>query len=375
MTNHTLIRAGFDTVEYSVQGAIPEAFLEQVEAAKVKAVATRKPTPFSYGDCSFLVYPNGGQGGFTYMISTGPYGAIIKMRGIGSKDDYCAHVKLSSIGLATKGLSKLKLECDVFFKEIKSVINKENTRVSRLDYALDFYAPNFILSADNIVTHAKRTKADTFERQTTGDKVGYLRVGKMPRAQVCIYNKWGEVSSTGKLAWQDIWSTSLKQAGLIPQTHHWWRIEFRLGKDAIDRLVKPRLWGRVFPAINNGFLDLADKISLRAKSGDSNRSRWPLDPIWASAIWHLQNEFESFAPVQISQETKKMIVENHLAGLEAQSDGLSLTIAAAYDVSQENLEGFIAKLASDSGARLMGRENIEEELKARKERQALLYDY
>ena len=367
-----LFRAGFDTVEYAVSGRITELFLKHIADAKDKAIAARKPHPIQYKGLSMLVQPSGGQGGFTYLISTGPYGATIKFRDIGSNDPFCAHVKMSAYGLATKGIKKLKAECDDFFEKINSVLNKENTRISRLDYALDFYAPNLIVDANEFITHAKRSKSEQIERQLAGDRVTYLRIGKMPRMQLCVYDKYAQIQGKADLVWRDIYSQSIHDAGLDPKSRSWWRVEFRLGKNAIDKFVSPRLWDSVLNKAALAFQAAGRQISWRQPTEDTNRSRWSLHPIWGITLQHLRDDLEVFPPVEISEATKRQIAEDYLANLEAQCEGLVLTIAAAYDVQANAIEDFVKTHFMRVALRLSARLDIEDQIKARRERQLLL---
>lgn len=367
-----LVRAGFDTVEYAVSGKIPEKFLHLVAEAKKKAIETRSPYPLRVDGVATLVQPGGGQGGFTYLLSTGPYGATIKFREIGSRDPFCAHVKLSAYGLATKGVKSLKAECDDFFRKINSVTNNENTRISRLDYAMDFYAPSLRIDADEFVTHAKRSKSENIERRRTGDRVDYVRIGSMPNLQLCVYDKHAQTRNKSDLVWQEIFSTALGRACPSASGNSWWRVEFRLGKEAIDQVAAPRLWGKVLAEGARAFQGASQRISWRLKMTDSNRSRWPLHPIWKIVELHLVEQFEHFSPIEISPQTKRQIAENYVAGLEAQCDGLVLTIAAAYEVQADGLENFVERHFRRLGQRLSERADIDDQLAARRERQVLL---
>ena len=81
-----LIRHGFDTIELAYRAAIPEKFLLALKEAKSRAVETRKPSPLESNGVRMLVEATGGQGGYTYRVDTGRFGAIWKIRDVGSRD-------------------------------------------------------------------------------------------------------------------------------------------------------------------------------------------------------------------------------------------------------------------------------------------------
>lgn len=368
----TLVRVGFDTVEYVVDGRVPDAFLWTLANAKEKAQKARREQPIIYAGHPLLVYPSGGQGGFAYLISTGIYGAMIKFRDVGSNDTFCAHIKLSAYGLATKGLQTLKIECDTLLKSIGAVINWENTRIGRLDYALDFSAPDIILDSNNFITHANRSKKEFITEHSKGRDVATVTIGTMPRSQISIYDKLTQTNKKSDAIWQEIYSSALRSKNALSERSSWWRVELRLGKDAIDRFARPRLWSQVLASSASAFLNLSDEISWRSPTSDSNRSRWPRSPIWHMVQSHLVTDFGHFSPVEISEATKKKILNEHLAGLEAQSEGIVLTLAAMYGVDAEHLNKFVEAHFRKIGHRFSAREDIADQLTSRRERFALL---
>ena len=229
--NATLIRAGFDTLEYAVPAKHRETLFKCLRLAKEQAMKTKKPYPACFEGNRFLVYPSGGQGGYTYLLSTGPFGALIKVKDRTSSDEWSTHVKLSAHGLATKGLVSMRAEANAFLRDLGARFDHENTRISRVDYAMDYFAPSLSIDLDQFVAHPRTIKDRLIETTSTGDEMHYYRIGKMPGRQVCIYNKSNAISRKRDFVWQDVLSTCANSYGLDPSYKGIWRVECRAGRD------------------------------------------------------------------------------------------------------------------------------------------------
>jgi hypothetical protein len=92
-----------------------------------------------------------------------------------------------------------------------------------------------------------------------------------------------------KHEWPLIWNANLEAAGLPPldladrDTSQVWRVELRLGKDALRNRHDIRGWGSLHEHLQEQMDQLAHDVTLHTPSGDSNRSRWPLHPVWPVA--------------------------------------------------------------------------------------------
>jgi len=373
----TLLRSGFDTVELAYRAALPDAFLDALADAKIQAVKSRKPHPIEYAGQTFLVEGTGGQGGYAYRISTGPFGAIMKFREKGSNDAWGAHVKLRAYGLATKGILKAKAEADAFLLAVGGVFDPDDTRVGRVDYAMDFFAPNLVLNASEFVAHAKMSKTELIEKTGNGDICNYLRIGKMPGKQICIYDKTKSVTETKDKIWFSIFEKEKKEKGLKnkgeKEISDIWRIEFRAGRDFLKKHLPLRRWDRFLAISNKVFLSLARAVAWRIPGSDTNRSRWALHPIWEAVIAHLAEMNPLAEGKPISPEVLKLLREEYRAVLEAQVEGLLVTLAAFEGVSAGRLERSLDRAFDRTKRSISMRENLSDELAVRAARISMMF--
>lgn len=146
--------------------------------------------------------------------------------------------------------------------------------LSRVDIALDFHLPALDFDEDNFVTlaskdgkHRKDGKAQTF---TFGQGDIVLRV----------YDKTAEIREASQKTWfHALWGGVTEDV---------WRVEFQVRKDVLKRFSI-----RTFADLFDGAGDLMrylvhEHTTLRVRTDDSNRSRWPLNPLWALVQEHVE---------------------------------------------------------------------------------------
>jgi hypothetical protein len=138
-------------------------------------------------------------------------------------------------------------------------------RLSRVDFTfdyridvIDFDEASFVSQATKDNPHRKHRKVQTF---CFGEGDLVLR----------IYNKVDEINEKSAKTWFfDLWG----------ETENVWRIAWQVRKDWLRRFgistfadLEERQGDLLRVLVN-------DHTTLRCKNGDSNRSRWPLHPLW-----------------------------------------------------------------------------------------------
>lgn len=378
-SNFTILRSGFDTVELAYDAALPDAFLDVVEQGKTLAIQTRRSQFVAFKGAQFLVEPSGGQGGYAYRLSTGPFGADWKFRDRSSRarDPWTTHVKLRAHGLATKGIIQAKAECDAFLARIGSRFDAENARVARADFAIDVFYPGFVAQAHEFVSHARMGKNENIERNSRGDVCEYLRIGKMPGKQLCIYDKSKKISADRDLIWIDIFqkqfakeSSRDDQAAILRNI---WRFEFRAGRNFITDRIGLRRWDKFLALRREVFLPIANGISWRAPSADTNRARWPFHPLWKCLQETLDSQVGNSAACQINPGILKRLRDEHILGLDAQLVGLTLTRAALEAVGADQIPKYVSGLIKRTSSALEERPDLEAELSRRRDRAEFMF--
>lgn len=372
----TVLRSGFDTLELAYSAALPEPFLDVLEAAKQQAAKSRRAEPASYRDVEFLVEASGAQGGYAYRVSTGMFGAIWTFRDKSSRDPWTTHVKLRAHGLAIKGLEKAKADCDDFLKQVGSVFDGNDARVSRADFAIDVFYPAFAIRTSEFVTHARTLHAEIIDRRGNSETCNYARFGKLPGKQICTYNKSQKVNQEKDLVWQDIFSAKLfeklgiNSSGKIDGI---WRFEIRAGRDFLSDQIGIRRWDKFFASLPAIFLPILASISWRVPRNDINRARWPVQPVWTALTKVVEQETGSDLGCTVSPETLLRLRSEYVALLDAQLAGLVLSRAATDHVEVDGLSKFASKLISGAQNRLAERPDLIGDLAVRARRIEMLF--
>lgn len=357
MTDFMFLRSGYDTLELAYQGKVPPTFLDELADAKKRASETRQAEPITFNGLTMIVEGSGGQGGYAYRVNTGPFGAIWKFRDRPSHNQWDIHVKIRAYALATKGLQAAKSECDEFLKSIGAVFDPMNARVGRADFAFDFFAPSLELNSNEFVSHARTTKADQIDREIHGDRISYLRIGKLPGKQACIYDKSKAISDKHDVIWEEIFKQKFSELGIsiinkrLPKGI--WRIELRAGKNQIEKFIKPRRWDKFEGNSIEIFRDIAHTISWRQQNSDSNRSRWPQRIIWSALIENFTKTLDAPSSGELNEAILRRLRTDYSSGLNAQFRGLLATMAAIEGISDCKLVKF-AKETSTKAAQEIG---------------------
>lgn len=212
------------------------------------------------GGMEFLLSPNGTKSGYPFLISNQD-GSIQ----FGEFNDPSFFVKYSSFALWNKG-AKFLHERFLAWAESLGFVKVRRESLSRCDFAFDFHLENIDFDEDSFVSaaakdsqHRKNGKVQTF---TFGRDEVVLRV----------YNKSDEIKeASGKYWLYPLWQG---------QSENVWRIEWQVRKETLKRFGL-----HSFQDLFDGHGDVLrylvnEHTSLRIKTDDTNRSRWPVHPLW-----------------------------------------------------------------------------------------------
>lgn len=147
-------------------------------------------------------------------------------------------------------------------------------RLSRVDLTFDYSLPVVDFDEDSFVSTAVKDNKHRKNRIAQNFKFGEGDV------LLRVYNKCDEIKEKSAKTWfYDLWKTD----------HDVWRIEWQVRK-----LWLRRFGIRTFADLEERQGDLLrvlvnDHTTLRIKTDDSNRSRWPLHPLWQDLIEQVAN--------------------------------------------------------------------------------------
>jgi hypothetical protein len=342
MSDPIMLHSGFDGLDISYQAHAPRRFLDVLGPAKAEASATRQKIPITYAGQSMLVAESGSRGGYTYTVDTGALGATWFFKeSKSSADTWGVRVSSKSLPLALMGAERVKTALDAVLTSLGCEWSQTGCRVSRIDYAIDFLLPDFVLQPELFVCHSRKTKSWN-EKEVYGNssKITGIRIGKMPGAQIAIYDKKKDVLDKKKKEWWEIWENNSKIK--LNKRSPIWRFEFRLGKNAISRHCPLRLWGNAPQWAREGLLKAANDCRLVEPGADTNRSRWPSCALWQTCQAELAGMvFDKTPETALTARVMALLKAERMEGLERQALGLLITSAAGNGCSLEELPDFI----------------------------------
>jgi hypothetical protein len=261
--------SGHDTIECAYylardSGCLPEfIWLDYVwlaaEKEELSLSSSRKPKPIKLGCEEFMLAGHGTARGYAFLIENDAFS--IQFGEFNNPNFFVTFRSMALWHQSAQGLHERFLA----WAASVGLRSFQHERLSRVDFTFDYHLPvidfdqdNFVSSATKDNQHRKNGKVQTF-RIGEGDLV--LRV----------YNKCDEIKERSAKTWfYDLWK----------QDHDVWRIEWQARKEWL------RLVGiRTFEDLKERQGDLLrllvkEHTTLRTKTEDSNRSRWPLHPLW-----------------------------------------------------------------------------------------------
>lgn len=368
-----LLYRGFDGLDVSFQAQIPAALSQALETAKAEAQKFRSAMPFEWNGMHMTVKESGARNGYAFVASTGDFGATWFFKKPNIYDPWGVRVSCSSFLLATKGLGGARAEIYAVLDALGIAVPIGGESIGRVDYALDYLAPDLTLSADHFIMHSstgwkKHSDAQEFGENGKSGRVSSVTVGKMPGRQVIVYNKRAEIIAKGKLAWWEIWNAGRMARGqepLIrddPRNHVVWRVEIRAGKDDLKERWKITKWADLHDRFGDLVATTLRAIRHACPNGDSNRSRWPESALWQAVRAEVEHDLLEMRSDACPERVKVVQRDAHAKMLFGQIAGLHVAAAAVLGVEFTALPAF----AVTSGEQLAARIQSDPERFARK---------
>ena len=363
-----LLYRGFDGLDISFQAQVPGDLCRELEEAKAAAQERHSDILLSWKGIRLLVAESGARGGYAFRASAGELGATWFFKRPNARDPWGVRVSCGSFQLALNGLAKTRTSLLDTLDALGLAVANGQESIGRIDYALDFLAPDFELKPDAFVMHSNSVRSDHFENvdvstHGTSGRTTSVTVGKMPGRQVIVYDKRAEIIAHNKQSWWIIWNATRSKNGLAslqignPNESRVWRVELRAGK----KFLKDR-WGiTTWSDLLNKYGDVV-AATLRAVRHtrtklDGNRSRWPDSELWSAVKAESDGdlfELRNYADPDLVRSVQQ---DAFCAMLERQMDGLAVTTAAVRGIPPELLSEF----ARSEGKRMSERIKVDTE--------------
>ena len=327
MAQFSVVREGFDGMDLAYRLKPPNLLQNELDTAKAKAAENQEPYGTEIEGVKVKVSPSGSQGGYAYSLTTGPFGASWFFK---KDEEWGLKVSLASGCLATLGF-------DGALNEVRRTIEAWGMpfyggleHVSRVDYAFDVRAYGFALRHDWFVSPSRMTMA----HYLAGQRTTSVTLGKMPGAQLIVYDKCLEVAQKGgaKEIWWKIWERAMAAQGLHrldvdDGEDRIWRVELRAGKDQLRDTWQIKTVADLKAMFPSVLARLMRKVRYCLPSQDTNRSRWPDHALWTLVRAHLDASFETKTQTLEPPRAKAVHGKFHAARLNDQALGLLASMA------------------------------------------------
>jgi hypothetical protein len=261
-----LLCSGLDTIEcayYLKPGSACKFDFAALALQREHLRQSKQPETgvVEFGGMEFMLSPNGTKSGYPYLISN--QDCTIQF---GENNNPSFFVKYSSFALWNKGAKFLHERFLRWVDELGFVVIRHEG-LSRCDFAFDFHLENIDFDEDSFVTSA--------EKDSQHRKNGKVQTFTFGRDEIVlrVYNKSDEVEEASQKYWLHLhWQG---------ETENIWRVEWQVRKETLKRFGL-----RTFDDLFEGHGDvlrylISEHTSLRVKSEDSNRSRWPVHALWS----------------------------------------------------------------------------------------------
>ncbi|NJA89727.1 hypothetical protein HCX48_10910 [Rhodocyclus tenuis] len=326
---------GHDTLEsayYLAPGSHCLLDFTQLGAEKeaLCSAKVRSPKAITLGSEDFLLMPNGTKSGFPFLIENE---AMSIQFGEFNKPNF--HVTYRSFALWQFGAQTLHQRFLAWAASVDMTPFMPE-RLSRVDFTFDYQLDTLDFDEDSFVSQA--TKDNQHRKNRT---VQTFRFGE-GKLVLRIYNKIDEIQEKSAKTWFfDLWGCN----------ENVWRIEWQVRKELLRR-VGIRCFADLAEREGDLLRVLAnDHTTLRRPNDDSNRSRWPLHPLWTD----LQARIAALDGLGVVRELDRVALLNErelriavsvygylkriaaISGLRQHSENIDF--ATSFDLLRRRVEG------------------------------------
>ena len=313
--SYNLLLHGIDTVQCAYYLGPPSTkHLDFMKLAVIKEQLrmdkSREPRAVTLGGTEFFLHPYGSSSGYPFVLTNEDF----KIE-LGEFNHPSCFVTFRSQAIWKHSASALH---DTFLTWAGAVgcdVQQPET-LSRVDFCFDYALAERDFDADSFVSVSNK---DSQHREH-----GAIQTFTLGKGDVVlrVYDKVAEIKQQSAKVWfYALWG----------QEEHVWRIEWQVRKAMLRNC-----YIRTFVDLqeHQGLLlrFLAEyHDTLRTRTDDSNRSRWPLHPLWAD----LQQRITELHTLETKQvDGKELVLDERLIRLTISISGYLQRIAAVSCVKQ-----------------------------------------
>ncbi len=355
---YQVLYAGFDTLDIAFEATLPQETLDVLEQARNQAEASQKEEPVKIGraDGTFLIKPHGQRGGFRYIVTNGPTGAIFSIKkNATNPNDWNLFVSVRALCLLTKGYDGTKAWLQDILAAMGFTVKSHS--VNRLDYAVDILAPDFRLDPNCFVTPAQSKVGMFWSKDTLLDDEGNkaqavmrghnfesVTIGKMPNRQVIVYDKRRAAIDLKTPYWFEAWGIDKDDPGARV-----WRVEIRAGKGVFEKKLLKRPLSAIEAILRDYLCDTAHQVRYVTSRDDiSNVTRSIAHPLWQTLGEHLAELPESYEPALPQARTLAILRQQRYEMALKQAFGNLLNALLLSGIKPEDIPPELPQLAENA---------------------------
>lgn len=346
-----LIAWGFDTVQEAHPYGPDGALVAKLQKAKEQAQEARKNglgvTVIELGGYKFLCHATGASGGVAYRLEDDDLIFLIRSENC----DWGVSVRYKASGLWEHGWLPLR-------ERVKDILSglfvraeiDDDERLSRADYAFDFYSPQFSAEFNLsklrqlLVCHSSTKGRWLAEIIGTSLKDQTVTIGKSNSLQLTVYDKAAEINeASGKTWMEEVWVQTTAGEVLYdtPNPSDIWRLEVRMGK-AFLKNRNAQSVADFMQYRDELIMEALTRIRLAAPEGEDCARNRPMHPLWSLAFEHVDNGKGEMLPLGRRVTGRRQAL---VAQAEAQIAGAlrSATILAGWKLDDDGLEIILAR--------------------------------
>lgn len=314
--SYRLLLHGIDTVQCGYYLTPPRAkYLDFAKLARIKEQLrmdkSREPRAVMLGGTEFFLQPYGSSSGYPFVLSN----ADCKIE-LGEFNSPSFFVTYRSQALWAQSAAALHTKFLDWALTLGCELQKPET-LSRLDFCFDYLLAERDFDEDSFVSLSSK---DSQHREH-----GAIQTFTFGKGDVVlrVYDKVAEIKQQSAKVWfHALWG----------QDEHVWRIEWQVRK-AILRAFSIRTFADLQEHQGTLLSFLATHHdTLRSRTEDSNRSRWPLHPLWVDLQQRI-GELHTLGTKQV--DGKELALEERLVRLTISIYGYLKRMAAVSCVTQE----------------------------------------
>ena len=320
-----LITHNFDYLQESYNLEVKSELENRLEDGKRKAQEKYDDVgmTFNFGGEVMQIQPKGTKGK-SWVLKNDDFFIMI---GRGAKEWKVA-VRYTAAGLWEYGILPLKqrvLKCLLLEMRPNGEgveVDKPKTwqRLSRFDYAMDFYSPKFSMEMVSGNIREKMVLPSGVKGGIVFDSnkdetitLGFNKSG----LQIQIYNKGKQLSDVKGDSW--LWKV-YEREGFYPNSElekfNIWRFECRFGKEFTKDRGLLTIEDAI-EAIRELLCEAIGKRRIGEPNGDQNKARWPLHPLYAE-MFHNIDAAGHYLPMgrltTLKKEVKQEMIKKQISG-------------------------------------------------------------